>query len=172
MASKSKMRLIVGGIYLHPQFDAVAIPRTSSLDFPQSLKSRLILVSEGPKIATSRTNRRTIAVVEDEDSLLETYATLLKSLGFTDIFLAEDAERLVGAIGRGEVDPGIIVMDYRLPKMNGIQAARRILKGHPKIRIIITTADDSVKQEAVSAGMGFLQKPFSLSALATTLKRD
>ena len=63
----------------------------------------------------------------------------------------------------------MILMDYRLPKMNGLEAAKAILRKRPAIKIIISTADDSIREEAVSAGMTFLQKPFSLDELASAI---
>jgi len=60
--------------------------------------------------------------------------------------------------------------------MDGLQEAGKILEARPWIKIIIATADDSVKerdpgeQSIISAGLFFLQKPFSTSALAKTIE--
>jgi len=57
-----------------------------------------------------------------------------------------------------------------------LQEAGKILEARPWIKIIIATADDSVKerdpgeQSIISAGLFFLQKPFSTSALAKTIE--
>jgi len=68
------------------------------------------------------------------------------------------------------VHPDLILMDYRMPTMNGIRAAEKILRVTPEIKIIVITADDSVKQGVISAGLLFLQKPFSIAALTKTIQ--
>jgi len=57
-----------------------------------------------------------------------------------------------------------------MPTMNGMQDAEMILRLRPEIKIIITTADDSIRRGATSAGLFFIQKPFSISALANTIQ--
>jgi CheY-like chemotaxis protein len=53
-----------------------------------------------------------------------------------------------------------------------LEAAKKILRNRPRVKIIMSTADDSVKQEAISAGMTFLQKPFSLGELASAIRES
>jgi DNA-binding NtrC family response regulator len=57
-----------------------------------------------------------------------------------------------------------------MPKMNGMEAAEKIQRERPEIKIIIATADDSVKRAAISADLFFLQKPFFTSALAQAIE--
>jgi len=61
-------------------------------------------------------------------------------------------------------------MDYRMPTLNGMQAAERILRIRPEIKIVIATADESVMREAIAEGLFFIQKPFSISELASTIE--
>ena len=63
-------------------------------------------------------------------------------------------------------------MDYRLPKMDGLEASKRISKSRPGIKIVLATSDDSVKSVALSEGFEFLQKPFSLQMLARTISSE
>ena len=59
----------------------------------------------------------------------------------------------------------VIIVDFRMPGMNGIDVSRIILKHRPKQRFVLVTANDYVQEEALSLGMYFLQKPFSLKTL-------
>jgi CheY-like chemotaxis protein len=68
------------------------------------------------------------------------------------------------------IHPDLILMDYRMPTMNGMQAAERILRVRPEVKIIIATADDRVRPEVTSAGLYFLQKPFSISTLGRMIE--
>jgi CheY-like chemotaxis protein len=111
-----------------------------------------------------------IAIVDDDFELLATYSVVLEHLGYTTL-TANDGDEIVNQVLYGhEAAPDVILMDYRMPKMNGLEAARKILRDRPGVRIIMSTADDSVKQEAISAGMTFLQKPFSLDELASAIR--
>jgi len=114
--------------------------------------------------------QRSIAIVEDERDLLSTYSAVFRSLGWRNVFPATDGEMIVQAVKSAEILPDIVIMDYRLPGMDGIDAARRIHRRVPKAKIIITTADDRVKGEAESSGFYFLQKPFTISELVSFLK--
>jgi len=57
--------------------------------------------------------------------------------------------------------PDIAILDYSLPRMNGIEAARQILSHHPKTQILIFTMHDSerILEDLVDAGAhGYLLK--------------
>jgi CheY-like chemotaxis protein len=113
-----------------------------------------------------------VAIVDDDFELLTTYSVVLEHLGYR-ILTANDGDEIVDQVLHGhEAAPDVILMDYRMPKMNGLEAAKMILRVRPGVKIIMSTADDSVKQEAISAGMTFLQKPFSLDELANAIRES
>jgi two-component system chemotaxis response regulator CheY len=113
-----------------------------------------------------------IAIVDDDFELLTAYSVVLEHLGYTTL-TANDGDEIVSQVLYGhEAAPDVILMDYRMPKMNGLDAAKKILRNRPGVKIIMSTADDSVKQEAISAGMTFLQKPFSLDELASAIRKS
>jgi CheY-like chemotaxis protein len=127
-----------------------------------SLESR----DDGDK---TKARAKRIAIVDDEESICSLFSLLIRNLGYHVEIVARSGEEIVEAVARGRVEPDLILMDYRMSIMNGLEAARRILNENPAIKIIVTTADDSVKQEAVSSGLYFLQKPFSISVLEQTI---
>jgi CheY-like chemotaxis protein len=113
-----------------------------------------------------------VAIVDDDFELQTTYCFVLEHLGYGTL-TASDGDEIVNQVLYGhEPAPDVILMDYRMPKMNGLEAAKRILRNRPGIKIIISTADDSDKGEAISAGMTFLQKPFSLDELASAIRES
>ena len=63
----------------------------------------------------------------------------------------------------------LVLMDYRMPEMNGIEAAKIIQTHRKEAKIILVTAQGSVKQQALDAGLSFIEKPFSMKQLARTL---
>jgi CheY-like chemotaxis protein len=100
------------------------------------------------------------------------FSILIRSLGYQEDFVAHDGTEIVEAVLSGISNPDLIIMDYRMPNMNGMDAAQKILKAKPDVRIIIASADDTIKPVANSAGMKFAQKPFSMAELSRMIKES
>ena len=95
---------------------------------------------------------------------------LVKRLGYHVACVAHDGDEIVQLVLEDSAHPDLILMDYRMPMMNGMQAAEKILRMRPEIKVIIATADQSVRRDVISAGLFLLQKPFSISAVAKTIE--
>jgi CheY-like chemotaxis protein len=94
---------------------------------------------------------------------------LVRHLGYDIECVAYDGSEIVQAVKEGK-RPDAIIMDFRMPLMNGLQAARIVREESPRTRIILVSADDSVRKDARSEGFLFLPKPFSSASLAGLLK--
>lgn len=104
-----------------------------------------------------------IAIVEDEKDLVKVYERLFARKGIQICFVAYDGIEAVKKYLACTPKPHAILMDYRLPIMNGIEATKEILKIDPDARIVFLSADAGVKDEAMQAGAyKFLLKPASL----------
>lgn len=115
-----------------------------------------------------------IAVVDDEKSLCKLYFMLLTKKGHDVVFSAINGEEIVSAITQGTLrDLDIILLDQHLGagKMKGLQAAFEIKTRIPKVKIIMVTADSSIKTEVVSAGLSFLLKPFTIEEFLKTIEQ-
>lgn len=119
---------------------------------------------------TGKQSVKSIAIVDDEEELCSLFAMLVKRMGYHPACVAHDGDEIVRFVLEDSIQPDLILMDYRMPRMNGMQAAERILRVRPQTKIIIATADDSVRRDAISAGLFFIQKPFSISALARAIE--
>jgi len=63
-------------------------------------------------------------------------------------------------------------MDHRMPKKNGIEASKEILEMDKNSKIIFTSADNSVKEEALSIGaFSFKDKPFTVEQLIENINK-
>jgi DNA-binding NtrC family response regulator len=118
-------------------------------------------ISKGEK----RENPRVIKVLvaDDDEDLLEIYSKALKDNGF-EVILASTGNDAVSRFI--ESRPEVIILDYRMPQGNGIEAAGQILAMKPSAKIIMLTADGTVLEEAERIGIElFLEKPISLKRL-------
>jgi two-component system, chemotaxis family, chemotaxis protein CheY len=108
-------------------------------------------------------NGISIAIIEDEYELIKIYEKLFESRGIKVCFAARDGIQGVRVFAECRPRPSIVLMDYRLPTMNGADAARQILQIEPDTRIIFMSADADAEYEAKAAGARvFLKKPVSI----------
>lgn len=93
-----------------------------------------------------------LMLVEDHNIVRQGLRSLLEGRGF-EISGETDNGRDAIAMA-GEQLPDVILMDIGLPKLRGIEAARRIKKEHPRIKIIILTIHSNEKYiyESLDAG--------------------
>jgi two-component system, chemotaxis family, chemotaxis protein CheY len=107
--------------------------------------------------------RMCMAIVEDETALVQIYEKAFARKGIAVCFVAEDGLEAVEKFNRCEVRPCVVLMDNRLPQMNGIEAMKEILRLQPDTRIIFLSGDADARDEAMRAGAFlFLKKPTSL----------
>jgi len=121
-----------------------------------------------------RTTMR-ILIAEDETIIRLDLRQMLEQAGFDVCGEAKDGEEAV-TLAR-TLEPDLVLLDVKMPKLDGIDAARRILEERP-IPIVMVTAygEEELVSRAVEAGVfGYLVKPFRetdlLPAIATARAR-
>src|SRR3954454_20044421 len=111
-----------------------------------------------------------ILVAEDETIIRLDLRDLLERSGFEVCAEARDGEEAV-ALARSE-EPDLAIMDVKMPKLDGIEAAKRILDERP-IPIVMLTAygQDELVSRAVEVGVfGYLVKPFREQVLLPAIR--
>jgi response regulator NasT len=101
-----------------------------------------------------------ILVAEDETIIRLDLKDLLERAGFEVVAEAKDGEEAV-ALARS-AHPDLILLDVKMPRLDGIEAARRILDERP-IPIVMLTAygqQELVARAAEAGVFGYLVKPF------------
>ena len=112
-----------------------------------------------------------VAVVDDQELVRSGFALILDRAGFEVVGQAGD-----GAAGvelAREARPDVVLMDVRMPVLDGIAATRQIVAELPETRVVVlTTFDlDEYVYAAVQAGAsGFLLKDVSPSALVDAVR--
>ena len=120
----------------------------------------------------TRAKRIKIVIVEDIEDLINLYRTVLSSHGYEVQYCFESGEEVIQAATQGRLmETRIVIMDYRLKQVNGMEAAKALLKYHPGLSIVIASADESINDEAVGIGFVYLRKPFTMDELLNSVKR-
>ncbi len=111
----------------------------------------------------------TVLVVDDDTSILDTVSSILSGEGF-DVVSASSGQEALEAVARKL--PVLILLDMRMPVMDG-WAVERALRGQGiRVPIIVMTAAESARRWADEVGAeGYLAKPFGLDELLTTVER-
>jgi two-component system cell cycle sensor histidine kinase/response regulator CckA len=118
------------------------------------------------------TGRGTLLLVEDEDAVRSFAARALGTRGYEVLEASTGAEALeVFEEHKGKVD--LVVSDVVMPEMDGPALLKELRQKNPGIKIIFMSgyAEDAFKRSLDdNEEFGFLQKPFDLKTLATTVK--
>ena len=113
-----------------------------------------------------------ILVMEDEDALATLLQYNLEKEGY-DVVVAADGEE--GLVQIDERQPDLVLLDWMLPKVSGIEVCRR-LRGRPETRnlpVIMLTArgEESDRVRGLDTGADdYLTKPFSMTELIARIR--
>src|SRR5262249_4732614 len=114
----------------------------------------------------------TVLLVEDEESVRELVRETLKARGYTVIEAADGMAGLrVANAHSGTIH--ILITDVVMPGMSGRELAKQVIKARPDIKVLYLsgyTEDAIIHEGALEAGTAFLQKPFTLHALARKVR--
>ena len=117
-----------------------------------------------------------VLVCEDETIIRLDICQLLETAGHTVVGEARDGAEAIRLAA--ELTPDIILMDVRMPELDGVEAARQILSAR-QVPIVMVTAfaeRDIVQQASEAGAFGYLVKPFRqddvLAAITTAEARS
>jgi two-component system OmpR family response regulator len=111
-----------------------------------------------------------ILVVDDELSIVDAVATALRYEGY-EVEEAANGRDAIAAVVRFE--PDLVVLDWMLPDIDGIEVGKRLRERGFKTAILFLTARDAVedKVEALRAGGDdYVTKPFSLAEIVARVQ--
>jgi DNA-binding NtrC family response regulator len=113
----------------------------------------------------SALDQKKIAIVEDDYEISQMYRRILTHYGYDAIFVAKGGEEIVKAFNIGRESFDIVIMDYRISGMNGLQAAKELTRRDPNAKIILASGDASIESEVRASGFDFICTPFSKLSL-------
>lgn len=113
-----------------------------------------------------------VLVVDDQDLVRHGLRMILELGGVEVVGEASDGAAAVAAAA--ELDPDVVLMDLRMPIMDGVEATRRITRtGGPSVLVLTTFDADQHVVEAIRAGaVGFLLKDVTSEQLLDAVGRS
>ncbi len=113
-----------------------------------------------------------VLIVDDELFIVELYRDILQLRGYKVVGTAFDGEEAIRRYTKSPDKPDIVIMDHRMPVMNGVEATKEIVRLNPTQKVIFVSADVLVEKEARDAGaVEFLPKPFRMDDLIDKMNR-
>jgi two-component system response regulator HydG len=113
-----------------------------------------------------------ILVIDDEMSLVETISVLLEGEGF-EVFTALSGQE--GLEEFDENDPDLVLVDVRMPKMNGVEVLEEVRDRSPETPVVLITAQASLDSAIRAVNLGathYVRKPFSNEELVAIIRRS
>jgi two-component system chemotaxis response regulator CheY len=111
-----------------------------------------------------------LAIVDDEKDLVDVYLRLFRMKHMDVCFVAGNGVEAVESFRRAAARPDIVIMDNRMPLMNGIEAMKAIVAMGSPVKFIFLSADAGARDEATRMGAVFLKKPASLGELLQAIE--
>ncbi|OFZ79174.1 MAG: hypothetical protein A2583_00590 [Bdellovibrionales bacterium RIFOXYD1_FULL_53_11] len=115
---------------------------------------------------------RKILVVDDVEFVRKTLMEILRSAHYQIVGEAADGSEAVEMFKN--LSPDLVTMDVVMPRVSGIDAAKKILRADKDARIVMITAmgQESLIMEAINAGVkDYILKPFNAADVLKTIER-
>lgn len=111
---------------------------------------------------------KTLLVADDEVSIRKLYQRELQQEGYRVVFAANGQEAIQKA---RETPPDLVIMDIRMPGMDGLEAMGRILEENNQIPVVINTAYTAYKDSFLSwPADAYVTKSSDLTELKDTIR--
>lgn len=138
---------------------------------PRYLGKEELALAAGPKEPAIR-GQETVLMVEDEPAILNLGKQLLEMLGYRVLAAGTPGEAIrLAEEHSGEIH--LLLTDVIMPELNGRELAKKLLSLYPGLKRLFMsgyTADVIAHHGVLDEGVHFIQKPFSLDALAAKVR--
>jgi CheY-like chemotaxis protein len=111
-----------------------------------------------------------VLLVDDEREFVQTLSErlLMREIGSAVVYDGQEALSLVA-----EDEPEVVVLDLKMPGIDGIEVLRRLKRDHPAVEVIILTGHGSAKDRQTCLELGafaYLEKPVDIDELSATMR--
>ena len=111
-----------------------------------------------------------ILICDDEEGIRESLKLILGDS--YDLILTEDGAQCLEIL-KNAADIGLVLIDIKMPKVNGLEILGEIKKKYPDLKVVVVTGYKSVEtaNEAVKLGAsGYIVKPFKSEEILATAR--
>jgi DNA-binding NtrC family response regulator len=115
-----------------------------------------------------RKNMKKILLVDDEPAILTVLELLLNKFGYI-VILKSNAESALFLIREG-VNVDLVITDYRMPGMNGVEFVRELRRILPSVPVLMLTGDITVEIEPSLGVFELINKPVAGKELDRIVK--
>jgi two-component system cell cycle sensor histidine kinase/response regulator CckA len=123
--------------------------------------------------AVPQPGHETVLLVEDESAVLRLSKIVLERFGYT-VLTAGSPSEAIELFQTHEGRVHLLVTDVVMPEMNGRELAARLREARPELKALFVSgysASALAPRGVLDEGVHFLQKPFSLEDLATSVRQ-
>lgn len=113
-----------------------------------------------------------LLMVDDEQHLLVSFDTVLRTSGINNIILCQDSGEVMSVLSRQQVS--VMLLDLLMPGLSGEEVLSMVVRDFPDIPIIVVTGVDEVETAVKcikSGAFDYLVKPVEEGRLVTSVKR-
>jgi DNA-binding response OmpR family regulator len=111
---------------------------------------------------------KTILIVDDDHNLRRLYKEELEAEGYS-VVLAKGGRQALDIMA--QTKPDVVIMDIRMPEMNGLEAMVKILRQHSSVPVILNTAYSSYQDDFLTwAADGYVIKSSDLEPLKLKIR--
>ena len=111
-----------------------------------------------------------VLVVDDEKDFVEMFSLRLKEVGIP-VMAAYSGQECMDVLTKSDID--VVILDIKMPGMDGIETLREIKKRHPLVEVILLTghgAVDTAVEGMKSGAFDYLNKPADFDDLVHKLQ--
>jgi DNA-binding NtrC family response regulator len=112
-----------------------------------------------------------ILICDDEEGIRESLKLILGD--HHDLILADSGEQCLECLDKDKTI-GLLLLDIKMPKVNGLEILKVVKDKHPELKVIIVTGYKSVETATEAAALGaagYIVKPFQSEEILTTVQK-
>ena len=113
-----------------------------------------------------------VLICDDEEGIRESLKLILED--FYPLIVTTEGEQCLECLENTK-DVGLVLLDIKMPQVNGLEILKKIKEARPDINVIIVTGYKSVETatEAVRLGAsGYIVKPFKSEEILATVRKN
>ncbi|HEX6294695.1 MAG TPA: response regulator [Nitrososphaeraceae archaeon] len=112
---------------------------------------------------------RSIAVIDDDIDITNLFKDVLEDDGYI-VFAFNDSIEALNHIQKNIEEFGLVISDYRMPKMNGYELCTKLADLNHDLKVILISAYDLLERDNFK--FIFLHKPITIAKLVSTVNES